>query len=290
MHTRDEDAATLVAGIAAMRSELRPAERRVADAVLADPSRVAREPISALAARCGVSPPTVVRFAKRVGFTGYPQLRVGLAMAVGMEEGRTGRTMISGMLDENDSLADVASKVSSANARSIEDTVAALDMDALEKAVDALLAARRIDVVGIGSSYLSASDLVQKLDRFGLNIHGHSDRHAAVTAVALRSEGDVVVGFSHAGSTDDVRSAMDLAVANGVLTLMITSNANSPLAKLADIALTYRSTEPTYRLGAMASRIAQLALVDCIFAGMATKQPGPIRAAIDRTFAAVADL
>lgn len=290
MEPDEHDPSTLVASIAAMRSGLRPAEQRVADAVLADPAMVAREPISALATRCGVSAPTVVRFSKRVGYSGYPQLRVALAMAAGMEEGRTGRSITAGMLTEGDSLVDVASKVANANARSIEDTVAALDMRALETAVDLFGAAGNIEVMGIGSSHLSGADLAQKLRRFGKNIWVHADRHNAVTAVALRGKGDVVVGFSDSGVTTDVMDVLKLARDNGAKVVAITGNGTSPVAKLADVLLTYRSTEPTYRLGAMASRIAQLAVVDCIFAGMAMKQPDPIRSAIDLTFAAVANL
>lgn len=281
---------TPLAVVAAMRTQLRPAERRVADAVLADPAMVAREPISGLAARCGVSAATVVRFARRVGYRGYPQLRVALARAAGVDEGRSGRSEISGTLKDNDTLADVAAKVAFANARSIEDTIAALDLAALEKAVDSLATAGRIDVVGIGSSALSAADLVQKLCRFGRNAWAHQDRHGAATAIALRGAGDVVVGFSHSGATDDVLSALRLAANNSAVVVAVTANTASPMAELADVVLTYKSREPTYRLGAMASRIAQLAVVDCIFAGMASKQPEPVRAAIDRTFAAVADL
>lgn len=282
--------ADLVARIAAMSPGLRPAERRVAEAVIADPAMVARESISALAERCGVSAPTVVRFAKRVGFSGYPQLRVGLAMAVGAEEGRSGRPMIAGMVSEDDTLVEVAAKVASANARSVEDTLASLDMAALEVAVSALTEARTIDVIGIGSSSLTGEDLVQKLTRFGAHAWAHGDRHAAITTLALRGEGDVVVAFSHSGTTGDVLEPLRLAVANGVTIIGVSGNPLSPMGGLADALLVYRSREPAYRLGAMASRIAQLTVVDCLLAGMAIRRPDPIRAALDATFKAVSDL
>lgn len=291
MNLNDEDSHTsVISSIAAMRSELRPAERRVADAVLADPAMVARESISALAKRCEVSAPTVVRFSKRVGFSGYPQLRVALAMAAGLEAGRSGNVLTAGMLGDGDSLPDVASKVAHANSRSIEDTLASLDMAAFEEAVHALAGAKHIDVIGIGSSSLSAADLVQKLCRFGLDAWEHHERHGAVTVLALRGEGDVVVGISHSGATSDVLDPVRLARSNGARVIAITSHHTSPLAESADILITYRSKEPALRLGAMASRIAQLTLVDCLLAGLANVQREPITAALDRTYKAVADL
>lgn len=291
MNALDEAPPTgVVATIASMLPSLRPAERRVAEAVIADPAMVARESISALAERCGVSPPTVVRFAKRVGFAGYPQLRVSLAMAVGAEEGRTGRPMIAGVVAEGDSLADVAAKVAAANARSIEDTLGALDLGALDRAITLLTEARRIDVIGIGASSLSAADLGQKLNRFGMNACLHTDRHAAVTSISLRGPDDVAVGFTHSGTTSDVLDPLRLGRRNGVRTIGVCGVLTSPLGAASDVLLTYRSQEPAYRLGAMASRIAQLSVVDCILAGMAARSPDPIRSALDRTFAAVADL
>lgn len=255
-----------------------------------DPARVAGESISALAERCGVSAPTVVRFSKRVGLAGYPQLRVGLAMAAGAEEGRTGRQMTPGIISADDSLADIAEKVAHANATSIEETLAVLDMAALKLAVRALAGASKIDVLGIASSALAATDLVEKLQRFGYATWGHNGRHAAVTAFALRGRGDVVVGISHTGSTADVVEPMKLAASRGVKVIAITSDEESPLARTADIVLVYRSKEPAFRLGAMASRIAQFTVVDCLLAGIAMRKEAAVRDALDSTFKAVGTL
>lgn len=280
----------VVPRIEAMLPSFRPAERRVAEAVLTDPAAVARESISTFAERCGVSAPTVVRFSKRVGLAGYPQLRVALAMAAGAEEGRTGRQMAAGIVSAGDSLADIAAKVAHANANSIEETLAVLDMGALKAAVRVLSGAGKIDMMGIGASSLTASDLADKLQRFGYTTWHHTDRHAAVTAFALRGKSDVVVGISHAGATADVVEPLRLASGLGAKVIAITSDEGSPLAKIADIVLAYRSKEPAFRLGAMASRIAQLTVVDCLLAGIAMKEVDSVRSALDSTFKAASHL
>ncbi|MHA7861722.1 MurR/RpiR family transcriptional regulator [Tessaracoccus sp. Y36] len=280
----------LVARIETMLPNLRPAERRVAEAVLTDPAAVARESISALAERCGVSAPTVVRFSKRVGLAGYPQLRVGLAMAAGAEAGRTGRPMTAGIVGEDDSLCDIAAKVAHAHANSIEETLSALDLNALKSAVRTLSSAEKIDVVGIAGSGLIGADLVHKLQRFGYNAWVQADRHAAVTALALRGRGDVVVGISHTGHTADVVEPLRMAASRGVKVVAITSDDQSPLGLLADTVLTYRSKEPAFRLGAMASRIAQLSVIDFLLGGIAMRQAQPVRSALDSTFKAVGAL
>lgn len=285
-----EPSGELMERIANALPTLRPAERRVAQAVLAEPSLVARESISALAERCQTSAPTIVRFAKRLGFSGYPALRVGLAMAIGVEEGRTGRASLLEQLDPGDGVADAVAKVARANARSVEDTAAHIDLHALQHAAETLGDARHIDALGVGSSSLSAMDLVQKLARFGMPAWTHTDRHDAMTACALRSEGDTVVGFSHSGATVDLIEPMRLAAARGVTTIGVTSQASSPLAQMADIVILYRSTDPTYRLGAMGSRIAQLTVVDFLLVRLALAHPKTVQQALETTFAALSDL
>ncbi|TNC17941.1 MurR/RpiR family transcriptional regulator [Georgenia sp. 311] len=284
------DGAALVSRISAVLPELRPAERRVGEAVVADPTSVARESITALAERCRTSAPTVVRFAKRMGFSGYPQLRLALAKAAGIEEGRTARGPISGTLDPGDTLEQVVAKIGYADARAVEDTTAMLDIAALEAAVDALVGARRIDLVGVAASGVTATDLCQKLSRLGLQATCHHDRHAALTALSLRGPGDVVIAISHSGSTPDVIAPTRLAVEQGVTAIALTNHPGSKLAQTADIALITTTRETTFRSGAMASRIAQLVVVDCLFVAVAMRDMDATHAALDASFKAVADL
>ena len=61
--------------VAAVSAELTPAERRVAEAVLAEPTLLAFGTVSDLAGRVGTSRPTIVRFAHKLGFDGYAQLQ-----------------------------------------------------------------------------------------------------------------------------------------------------------------------------------------------------------------------
>ncbi|SEE96233.1 MurR/RpiR family transcriptional regulator [Ruania alba] len=280
----------LVTRVGGMLPELRPAERRVAQAVLADPAAVARESITALAQRCDTSPPTVVRFAKRMGFPGYPQLRLALAKDAGLEEGRTAREPLSGTLDASHTLEQVVASIGYADARAVEDTSAMLDIPALTAAVDALVNARRIDLVGVGASAISAIDLDQKLSRLGLVTVHHPERHLAMTAISLRSAGDVVIALSHSGSTTDVVAPTALARSQGATTIAITNHPGSQLAQAADITLVTASRETTFRSGAMASRIAQLVVIDCLFVGVAMRDMPTTQAALDASFRAVADL
>jgi len=73
----------------------------------------------------------------------------------------------------------------------------------------------------------------------------------------------------------------------GARTIVVTNFAGSPIAAVADLLLVTAARETTFRSGAMASRIAQLALVDCLFAGVAQRSYDEAIEALKRTYAAV---
>ena len=267
---------------------LRPAEQRVAEMVLADPAGASESSITAVARRCQTSETTVLRFCRAIGLGGYPELRIALARAALWEEAdQTPGHPTTGQIDPGDSLADVVGKITHADQRAIADTAAALDLAALEKAVAAVAEARRVDIYGTAASGLVAADLHQKLHRIGRISFVWSDPHLALTSAAVLESGDVAVGISHTGTTVDTVDALRVARDRGATTIAITNFVGSPIAHHADVLLTTASRETTFRSGAMSSRIAQLALVDCLFAGVAQRSYDQALTALESTFAVV---
>ena len=267
---------------------LRPAEQRVAEAVLADPAGVSESSITALARQCETSETTVLRFCRAIGLAGYPDLRLALARAAQEAEvEQASNGPVSGDISRTDPLADVVAKITHADARAVEDTAAVLDLAALESAIDAIVAAPRIDIYGIGASALVGHDLHQKLHRIGRASFAWSEAHLALTSAAVLRPGDVAVGISHTGTTLDTIDAVRVAQERGARTIAVTNFAGSPIAAVADLLLMTAARETTFRSGAMASRIAQLALVDCLFAGVAQRSYDEAIEALKRTYAAV---
>ncbi len=265
---------------------LPPAEQRVASEVLADPAGVASSTISELAARCATSETTVVRFCRALGLTGYPQLRLALATEAGRAEIRPSR-VVGSDIGPSDGLSQVVEKIAFADARAVEETAEQLDLAVLEEVVAALSAARRIDVYGVGASAFVALDLQQKLHRIGRVSFAWSDTHVALTSAALLGPGDVAVAFSHMGATTDTIDALAEARRHGATTVAITNFSRSPITTVADHVLTTAARETTFRSGAMASRIAQLTLVDCLFVGVAQRTYDETRGALEATHDAV---
>ncbi len=266
---------------------LAPAERRVALRVCDDPGAVAASTISDLATACETSVTTVTRFSRAVGFTGYPALRLALATELGRAEGGRGSRTVGSDIGPGDDLVDVVEKVAFADARAVEETAEQLDVDVLRRVVEAIAGARRVDIYGVGASAFVALDLQQKLHRIGRVAFAWADPHVAMTSAALLRPGDVAVGLSHSGATEDTVAALERARDNGVTTVAITNFPRSAIARVADHVLTTAARETTFRSGATASRLAQLTVVDCVFVGVAQQTYESSQQALQATHDAV---
>ncbi|MFD3457304.1 MurR/RpiR family transcriptional regulator [Streptomyces sp. NPDC058691] len=284
----DAPAAGTLARIRAALPNLAPSERRVADAVLADPAHASELSISALGERADTSVATVMRFCRAIGITNYPQLRLALAAAAAREHALGGERPAPGTdISATDTLDQIVSKIVYNEIRALEDSGAQLDIEALRRAVDAVAGARRVDIFGVGASAFVGQDLHQKLHRIGHMAFIWTDRHAALTAAALLGPGDVALAISHSGETEDTVEPLQAAAERGATTIALTNVARSTLAESADLVLTTCARETPFRSGATVSRIAQLALIDCLFVGVAQRSYDATTAALQKTYGAV---
>ncbi|HLS64546.1 MAG TPA: MurR/RpiR family transcriptional regulator [Ruania sp.] len=248
-----------------------PSIRRVAEDVLADPQRMLGGTITDLARRCRTSETTVVRFCRELGLDGFVQLRVELATEVGRDGAHRGGTDVAD-ISASSTLAELVDSIRYTESLCIEETIESLDLDELARVVDAIDGASRISLYGVSGSGWSAADLHRKLFRIGRTAYCFADGHDALTSIALMGEGDVAIGFSHRGTTSEVVTFLSAARERGVRTVAVTNVGSSPVAKAADLVLQTTVREARFRSGAMASRTAQLLVVDCLFVAVAQRR------------------
>jgi DNA-binding MurR/RpiR family transcriptional regulator len=276
--------APLLVRLRGLRPSLSPAEDRVAEQVLADARAAAALTISELAVAAHTSETTVLRFCKRLGLPGYPQLRLALA-----EESAQPRVSAAKTSDisAKDTIDDIIAKVSFVDASAVEETAQQLDRQALTEAASAIAGAKRVDIYGIGASAIVGIDLQQKLHRIGAMAFAWNDPHIALTSATLLARKDVAIGISHSGTTKETIEALEAAGKRGATTIAITNFPVSRLAATADLVLTTAARETSLRSGATASRIAALTVVDCLYIAVAQRHLKRARKAVEETRDAV---
>ncbi|MGO2750676.1 MAG: MurR/RpiR family transcriptional regulator [Pseudoclavibacter sp.] len=279
---------TVLVELRALLPSLRPSERRIAEALLADPEGFATRSMAEIAELAETSTTTVVRFTRRAGYTRFRDLRHDLTEQ-NLRERLASRAGAAPAADisPDDSLSDVVAKIAMNETLSIADTAEVLDIDALTAAVAAIAGAARVDIHGIGASSVVGVDLQRKLSRIGRIALEWPEAHAAWTAAAVLDERAVAIAISHSGETEGVVEFLRIAKATGATTVAITNHERSALAGLADIVLRTAARETPLRSAALGSRIAQLMVVDCVFTGVAQVDYEGSVAAIQKTHQAV---
>jgi DNA-binding MurR/RpiR family transcriptional regulator len=249
---------------------LHPAERRVADLVLSEPAKVVHLPIAELALLAEVSEGTVVRFCNSLGCKGYQALKLALAADLAQP------TLV---LQEDIVAADaatpavVAQKVFASDILALQDTLKLMDPAAISSAVKAIESCSELVFFAIGSSHAVASDAAGRFLRIGLRAYAETDAHQQVVRSSLLPSTAVAIGISHSGVSREPVECLALARRRRATTIAVTARHPSPLTAQADVILLTMSTEARYREEALASRIAQLSLLDSLYVAVAIRRP-----------------
>lgn len=265
----------LLARVRARLSSLQAAEARVARLLLDQPSRVIFISAAELAHMASTSGATVVRCAQKLGFKGFHDLKQWLAQEL---------AELSAAAPPVDSARDprvaALTQVTAAGAASVRDAAALVDPAAFDATVDALDRARRVLVLGVGSSAALGQHAASRFTAIGLYVEAPADVHVQHVRARLLSTEDVCLVLSHTGATRETLVATRAAVEAGTITVAITSFAKSPLPKLVDHAIVAGTHEVALHLEPMASRLAHLALVDSLVVAVAQRNESRTRGAL----------
>lgn len=252
-----------------IRSEyksLPPSEVKVADYVLENPEEIIYLSVSELATAVDVSDSTIIRFCKDVGFKGYQEFKLFIAqdLVVTIEN-------INEDISSDDDLKTLSQKITYSNKQAIDETMSVLNLEDLERAINKIAEADKIQFFGVGASGITACDAKYKFLRIGKNVDCYTDAHLQAMSAATLSKNDLVVGISHSGSTKDVVDSCKIASEAGATVICITGHNKSPITKIADIKLLTATKEGPLGSGALRSKIAQLHMLDLIFTGVSLK-------------------
>ncbi len=245
---------------------LRTAEQRVADFILKHPEDLIYLTVTELAERTQTSESTVVRLCQKIGYKGYQEFKIMLARdLVGPTE------TVHEQIASGDSLEALKTKVFAANAQALKDTLEVLADAELERAVHAIVRARKVEIYGIGGSAPLALDAYHKFMKLGICAVWLNDSDLMAMSSSLLGPNDVALGISHTGASRDVCDAMQNAQSVGATTICITHRATSPITKASDVKLFTAAKETAFGSDATSSRIAQLTIIDTLYAGIANR-------------------
>ncbi|WP_028863001.1 MurR/RpiR family transcriptional regulator [Psychromonas aquimarina] len=246
-------------------------ERKVAEVIIASPQIAIHSSIATLAKMAEVSEPTVNRFCRRLETKGFPDFKLHLAQSLA-----NGTPYVNRNVNEDDGPEAYTAKIFESTMACLDVAKNALDTSLINRAVDALTQANKISFFGLGASSSVAHDALNKFFRFNIPVACFDDVVMQKMSCINSTEGDVIVLISHTGRTKALVEVAQLARKSDAFVIALTAY-NSPLALQSNLVLSMSVPEDTDIYMPMASRIAQLVLIDVLATGFTLRRGAKFR-------------
>lgn len=242
-------------------------QKRIASFILESYDKAAFMTASKLGKKVNVSESTVVRFAAELGYDGYPDMQRSLQKMI-----RNRLTSVQRIEVTNDRLGDqdLLSMVLQSDIEKIRLTLEELDRDSFEKAVDAIVSARKIYIIGVRSCAAMATFMSFYFNLIFDNVVKVSATTASEVFESLLrvGEGDVVIGVSFPRYSSRTVQAMNFARGRGATTIAITDSEVSPLSPISTYTLKARSDMASF----VDSLVAPLSLINALLVAVSRKK------------------
>lgn len=244
---------------------LTKSEKRAADYILENMSDISRLTIVEVAERANVSQPTIIRFARAMGYEGYRELKLAVAEEIGS---KTVNSPLYGFdINKSNKIEEIPSKIIATAIDKLEKTLKAISVESYKKAVKAITKAEKIVIFYVENSAVTACDLMTKLVYLGINCNIYDDYYLQSVAANSMNERDLAIAVSYSGCSRNTVDVLKEARNRGAQTLVITNFEHSIISKYGDIVLTCDNEQFLYG-DAIFSRVSQLAVVDMLYMGV----------------------
>lgn len=248
------------------KEDLSMAEKVVLDYLIENKSKLKDFNVEKIAEAAYTSPASVVRMCKKLGYKGFKDFKIDFILANAKVEIPENREYSDVILSKD---SNYGRSVIENNIRILEETLKLHDPEALHKAAEMIMKARKVLIFGKGSSYLVCKDLEMKLRRINKFCIAQGESHEQLVDASFINQNDVIIFISNSGKTQEIISAALVAKENKAKIISIVKLGSSLLSELSHVILYTSSLEGEFRSAAMTSRISQLCVVDALFTNCA---------------------
>lgn len=258
--SKDNACGSCLARIRAKAKNGSTAAKQIARFIIGAPRQAREVSLRSLASACDTSPATVTRFCRDLGYDGFREFQLDLAVALAKTEPLT----LEG-LDSGASPGQIIRQVIECNRQSLSETERLLDVKVLVKVAKLIQRAKRVVFLGIGGSGLVARLAAERFMSLGLSVTAVTDPYEQLFTSASLGRGDIVIAISHTGETSQVIETLCASRDKGVRTVGLTNYPQSSLAQASEFVLMTAFPEQRINAAVSSSRIAQMCVIDSLY-------------------------
>jgi DNA-binding MurR/RpiR family transcriptional regulator len=242
---------------------LSSSEEKLALYILSSPKALRDLSSQKLASTVGVSQSSVIKFAQKLKYKGYPALKLGILDDLKNVE--ADHQKLHGSIAVDDDYETMSAKLLQSKITVLNQTKDLNDRHSLTAAMNLLQQSNRVLITGLGGSALVGKDFSFKLQKLGITAISEIDGHAQLAIASTLNERDVVFALSESGSTREVVNVVNEAVANGTPVISVTKFGDTPVSMHAKVRLYSVAEEAATRISSILARTAQELVIDMLF-------------------------
>lgn len=250
---------------------LTKSETKIADYILNNPKDILLMSIKELSKVVNVSEPSVIRFSKKLGLSGYSEFKILLSATLSNDTNPISPINVN----LKDTPHEIYTKLANYTIASINSTSNTLETMQMENCIDLIfntwLNGGKIYLSGMGSSSIFVKYLQTKLMRLNIQSVFYEDIHLRLEAIANIDKKDLLICFTVLGSSKEAYQMIDIAKSNSAKVITITQFGNSKIYEKSDVTLYTSIIENNLRLATQTSMAVYSLIIDAIFISLAIR-------------------
>lgn len=246
--------------------ELNSSEGKVAQYVLANPEEVVHLSIALLSQKAGVSEPTVIRFCRSLGYSGYQNFKIQLATGLASSHHPT-----SNHINDSDSFLQITNKICSNSGHTLQKLPEILEVGDIEQALALLSSATKIELYGSGNSGLVAFSAQQQLGARNLPIRIHGDSHFQKISATNLKKDHLAFIISASGDSATSLEIAKTAQQQGATVLGLTPK-NTSLSQYCHTTLGCPQPEEEHSASSTITMLCQLTIINILATSLSCKK------------------
>ncbi|MGL5796723.1 MAG: MurR/RpiR family transcriptional regulator [Cetobacterium sp.] len=245
-----------------LKNNLTKTEQKIATGILNNPEEIIYLPIKEIAKQMDIGEGSIIRFCKKIGFTGLQQFKLELAKELSVRA-------INGLktsTEEEEKIFNLAERCVNSITTSLKETLDLNSFMKLKSCVTALKKARKIMIIGVGTSGIIARDAEDKFLRLGLETTAVDNEGLMLLKARYLTEEDIVLAISNSGNTEIILETLKIAKETGAKVISMTNSLNSKIIPLSDFYLitAKENSQNILKNHSIESKASQLLIIDII--------------------------
>lgn len=249
-----------------LKEKMSDNEESIADFILGLGEELKKYSTRNIADATYTSPATVVRLCKKLGFAGFDDFKKQFLKEIDYLNRQYGKIDANFPFQKDDTMMNVAYKISQLYEDTIKDSISLLHHDSLQKALNLLKYSESIHIYSFGTTLNLAESFKEKMLKIGKNVIISNNINYQLYEANCISKGDIAILISYSGETEKIICVAETCKKRGIPIIVISSFGGNTLSKMASCNLTMSTKESMfYNIGDFSTHLAIHFILDVLY-------------------------